>query len=132
MDKLYRTYFTKRFFRNLAAISFLLVLAVEHSSHSFSLGDHHIDVSSSTVDSRAFGVSSADKSKTGVSFARSQTSSHDHPVCQDEVSHHVLLISIFEFSFERNDDCGANCYAFLFSDPLFRSPSPPFSPPKFS
>ncbi len=132
MDKLYRTYFTKQFFRNLAAILFLLVMVVEHSSHSISLVNHYSGVSVSEIDSGLSFVSAPDSSNSAIEANEDQTSSHDQTICPDEVLHHVMLISIFEFSFERNYDCDANCYAFLFSDPLFRSPSPPFSPPKFS
>ncbi len=132
MDKLYRTFFKKKHLRNLAAMLFLLVMAVEHSSHSFSLGDHHTGISSTEIDLGEFGVNVAESSDFGVSVIGNQTSSHDNTICQDEVSHHVVVLSAFEFSFERNEYRDNKSYAFLFKDPLYRSPSPPFNPPKFS
>jgi hypothetical protein len=132
MRHTFKTIKKKRNIRLLSVAWFLLILVIEFFSHSFSFGRTFIAESSSTKpETSVSNRGSGNSYKIKMRVPSGHGSDSDQTFCQDEVSHHDLLISRFLYpikqEFFRNES-----FVFLFSNPLLNSLPPPYIPPKFS
>lgn len=111
---------------------FLILVAIELFSHPHS-GEQTFaaEPSSTTAGIMISNESKGDTTETAVTISDNQNQDPDQPFCNDETSHHDVLISILSYpvkkAFFRSERIGFNS-----GEPVYNSLPPPYLPPKNS